>query len=132
LGQAPWSKVRRLNDSTLAHHDMHQEEPAPLTSKLENRTAGPERRPGGGVATFSLNNACEILSRITTTGDKRMDILLPWVVTIAVLTVGLTPGLAILSTSSIARLLYRALGTRPKGGPEPRREEPARLAVSRG
>jgi len=59
-----------------------------------------------------------------------------WAVTIAVVVVGLSPGLAIFSASSIARLLHRALWPRPEDaeepGPEPGREEPAGVSASKG
>jgi len=65
-----------------------------------------------------------------------MDYLPPWVVTIAAVAVGLMPGLAIFSASSIARLLHRGLLPHPEEipepGPERGREEPAGVSASRG
>jgi hypothetical protein len=56
-----------------------------------------------------------------------------WPITIAV---WVSPGLAILSARSIARLLHRALWPRPEGalqpGREPGREELAGVAAPRG
>jgi hypothetical protein len=51
-----------------------------------------------------------------------MDNLPDWVVTIIAIAVGLSPGLAILSARSIARLLHRALWPRPEGAPRSGRE----------
>jgi hypothetical protein len=51
-----------------------------------------------------------------------MDYLPPWVVTIAAVTVGLGPGLAILSARPLARLLHCALGPSPKAAPKHSRE----------
>jgi hypothetical protein len=52
-----------------------------------------------------------------------------WAVSITAAAVGLSPGLALLSARSIARLLHRALRPRPevapKAGREPVRQEPA-------
>ena len=65
-----------------------------------------------------------------------MDNLPSWAVTIAAIAVGISPGLAILSAGSIAPLLYRVLGPRPKRAPglgrEPGREEPVGVAASQG
>jgi hypothetical protein len=41
-----------------------------------------------------------------------------WAVTIIAIAVGLTPGLAILSARSIARLLHRALSPHPERAPQ--------------
>ena len=58
-----------------------------------------------------------------------------WVVTIAAVALGLSPGLAILSVGPIIRLLDRALWPRPEEAPLPGRElahqELAGLAASR-
>jgi hypothetical protein len=51
-----------------------------------------------------------------------MDGLPTWVVTIAAVAVGLSPGHAILSARSIARLIWHMIGPRPEVAPEPRRE----------
>jgi hypothetical protein len=60
-----------------------------------------------------------------------MEHLPTWVVTIAAVAVGISPGLAILLAGSIARLLYRVLGPRsevaPKAGRGPVPEGPARV-----
>ena len=48
-----------------------------------------------------------------------MDNLPDWAVSIIAVAIGLSPGLALLSARSIARLLYRALSPRPKAGREP-------------
>jgi hypothetical protein len=53
-----------------------------------------------------------------------MDNLPDWVVSIIAVAVGLGPVLAILSARSIARLLHRALSTRPEVARELPREEP--------
>jgi hypothetical protein len=64
-----------------------------------------------------------------------MDNLPTWVVTIAAVAVGLTPELAILSASSIARPVYHMLGPRPEMTREPEgeptRDERAGAAASR-
>jgi hypothetical protein len=58
-----------------------------------------------------------------------MDNWPTWVVWICAAAVGISPGLAILSAPSIARLLHRLLGARPEvvhnRTKEPRRHEPA-------
>jgi hypothetical protein len=58
-----------------------------------------------------------------------MDTLPDWAVTIIAIAVGLSPGLALLSARSIARLLHRKLWPRPEVAPnagrELAREEPA-------
>jgi hypothetical protein len=51
-----------------------------------------------------------------------MDNLPDLVVTFAVVAVGVSPGLAILSTPLIARLLHQALWPRPEIGTRSRRE----------
>jgi hypothetical protein len=65
-----------------------------------------------------------------------MDNLPTLAVTIAAVAVGVSPGLAILSAGSIARLLHRVLWPRPevarKPEPAPGREELDDVAVSRG
>jgi hypothetical protein len=65
-----------------------------------------------------------------------MDNLPTWVVTIAAVAVGVSPGLAILSAGLIARVFYRVLGPRPEiapePGPDPGRGEPVGVAASRG
>jgi hypothetical protein len=65
-----------------------------------------------------------------------MDNLPDWAACIIAIAVGLSPGLAILSARSIARLLYRALGPRPEVAPEPGRGpmdgEPAGVAAPQG
>ena len=55
-------------------------------------------------------------------GDETDGLLPPWGVTIAAVTVGLGPGLAIFSTRPLARLLHHALGPRPKAAPKHSRE----------
>jgi hypothetical protein len=64
-----------------------------------------------------------------------MNALAPWVVTIAAVAVGLSPGLALLSARSIARLIYHMFGPRPEvmrePDGEPTRDEPAGAAPSR-
>ena len=51
-----------------------------------------------------------------------MDTLPDWAVTIIAIAVGLSPGLALLSARSIARLLHRALWPRPEAAPQSGRE----------
>jgi hypothetical protein len=51
-----------------------------------------------------------------------MDSLPDWAVSIIALAVGLSPGLALLSARSIARLLHRALWPSPEVAPQSRRE----------
>jgi hypothetical protein len=53
-----------------------------------------------------------------------MDNLPAWAASIIAVAVGLSPGLAILSARSIARLLHRALEPRPEAERESAREEP--------
>jgi hypothetical protein len=53
-----------------------------------------------------------------------MEKLPPWAVTIAAVAVGLMPGLAMFSASSIARLLHRASWPRPKVVPGSEGEQP--------
>jgi hypothetical protein len=61
-----------------------------------------------------------------------MDSLPDWAVSIIAIAVGLIPGLALLSTRRIARLLHRALWPRPevapKAGHELAREELAGIS----
>jgi hypothetical protein len=58
-----------------------------------------------------------------------MESMPDWAVSVIAAAVGLSPGLALLSARSIARLLHRALWPRPeaatKSGREPVRQEPA-------
>jgi hypothetical protein len=64
-----------------------------------------------------------------------MDSLPEWVVSVIAIGIGLSPGLAILSARSIARLLYRVLAPRPEGegrsGVEPAHGEPAGFPAPR-
>jgi hypothetical protein len=54
-----------------------------------------------------------------------MDNLPDWVVSLIAIAVGLSPGLAVLSARSIARLIHRAVPPRTEVAPKPQRE-PAR------
>jgi hypothetical protein len=47
-----------------------------------------------------------------------MDTLPDWAISIIAIAVGLSPGLALLSTRRIARLLHRALWPRPEVAPK--------------
>jgi hypothetical protein len=59
-----------------------------------------------------------------------MDNLPTWAVWIAAVAVGISPGLAILSTPTIARLLHRFLWPRPEVAPKPERDEAAGVAAT--
>jgi hypothetical protein len=65
-----------------------------------------------------------------------MDNLPTWAVEVAAVAVGLSPGLAILSARSIARLLHLALRPWPEVAadlrPEPERVDSAGVVGSRG
>jgi hypothetical protein len=65
-----------------------------------------------------------------------MDNLPSWAASIAALAVGLSLGLAILSTRPIARLLHRLLWPRPETAPlsgrDLARDEPTRVAAPPG
>jgi hypothetical protein len=61
-----------------------------------------------------------------------MDSLPDWAGSIIAVAVGLSPGLAILSARSIARLLHRALWPRPEFGREPVREGSVAVPVPPG
>jgi hypothetical protein len=63
-----------------------------------------------------------------------MDNLPDWVASIIAIAVGLSPGLAVLSARSIARLLYRALSAYPEveHGRNSACEDPAAVATLRG
>jgi hypothetical protein len=63
-----------------------------------------------------------------------MDNLPDWVASIIAIAVGLTSGLAVLSTRSIARLIYWALSAYPEveRGRNPAHVDPAAIATLRG
>jgi hypothetical protein len=63
-----------------------------------------------------------------------MDNLPDWVVSIIAVAVGFSPGLAVLSAGSIARLPYWALSSYPEveRGRNPAHEDPAAVATLRG
>ena len=63
-----------------------------------------------------------------------MDNLPDWVVSTIAVAVGRSPGLAVLSARSIARLLYWALSPYPEveNGRNSAREDPAAVATLRG
>ena len=86
----------------------------------------------GRACQYFVKQSVRSLVEVSTTGGV-LDILPTWVVTIAAVAVGVIPGLAILSTGSIARLLHRALSPRPavasRPGPDRTLQE---LAGSRG
>jgi hypothetical protein len=61
-----------------------------------------------------------------------MDSLPEWAASVIAVAVGLSPGLAILSARSIARLVYRALSPRPEAGRETVREASVAVPVPPG
>ena len=99
--------------------------------KLGSYRAAPE-----GIDQLFVKQYVQTLVGLIRQGTRAMDNLPTWVVTIAAVAVGLMPGLAIFSASSIAQLLHRALlrhpEEAPEPGPEPGREEPAGAGASRG